>query len=142
MAITSNQNVHLFYGRIALDARRRGLPQVRKPAGLASVRDPEAGLSTPSNLVDSALYDGQVLAAGAAANVFGLGPPVTYQGRGEGQRQLLPIQTDSTEQMLARVEKALEQATSTGGNCTFFHTGQHPEPAQATLERIRTAAVV
>ena len=52
------------------------------------------------------------------------------------------IQTDSTEQMLARVEEALEQATSTGGNCTFFHTGQQPEPAQATLERIRTAAAV
>ena len=52
------------------------------------------------------------------------------------------IQTDTTEQMLARVEEALELATSTGGNCTFFHTGQRPEPAQATLERIRTAAVV
>lgn len=51
------------------------------------------------------------------------------------------IQSDATKEMLARVEKALEQATATGGNCTFFHNGRHPEPAQATLERIRTAAV-
>ena len=52
------------------------------------------------------------------------------------------IQTDTTEQMLARVEETLDQATAAGGNCTFFHNGRHSEPAQATLERIRTAAVV
>jgi diguanylate cyclase len=50
------------------------------------------------------------------------------------------IQTDTTEQMLARVEEALEQATASGGNCTFFHSGSQAEPAQATVERIRTAA--
>jgi diguanylate cyclase len=50
------------------------------------------------------------------------------------------IQTDSTEQMLARVEEALAQATAAGGNCTFFHTGQKSEPASETLQRIRTAA--
>ena len=52
------------------------------------------------------------------------------------------IQTDTTEAMLARVEAALEQATAAGGNCTFFHNGRQAEPAQATLERLRTAAVV
>jgi GGDEF domain-containing protein len=52
------------------------------------------------------------------------------------------IQTDTPEQMLARVEEALERATAAGGNCTYVHNGQQSEPAQATLERIRTAAVV
>jgi diguanylate cyclase len=55
---------------------------------------------------------------------------------------VVAIQTDTTEAMLARVEAALEQATAAGGNCTFFHNGRQAEPAQATLERIRTAAVV
>ena len=48
------------------------------------------------------------------------------------------IQSDTTEKMLARSEEALKQATATGGNCTFFHNGRITEPAQATLERIRT----
>ena len=52
------------------------------------------------------------------------------------------IQTDSTEQMLARVEAALEQATAAGGNCTYFHSGDKAEPANATMERMRTAAAV
>ena len=52
------------------------------------------------------------------------------------------IQTDTTEQMLARVEEALEQATAAGGNCTYFHSGSQAEPASATMERIRLAAVV
>ena len=51
------------------------------------------------------------------------------------------IQSDATKEMLARVEVALEQATASGGNCTFFHNGRHPEPVQVALERIRTAAV-
>jgi diguanylate cyclase len=51
------------------------------------------------------------------------------------------IQTDTTEAMLARVEAALEQATAAGGDCTFFHNGRQAEPAQAALERTRTAAV-
>ncbi len=55
---------------------------------------------------------------------------------------VVAIQTDTTEAMLARVEAALEQATAAGGNCTFFHNGRQAEPAQATLERLRTAAVV
>ena len=50
--------------------------------------------------------------------------------------------SDTTEEMLARVEAALEEATRSGGNCTFFHDGQRAEPAQATLERIRKAAVL
>jgi diguanylate cyclase (GGDEF)-like protein len=52
------------------------------------------------------------------------------------------IQTDTTEQMLARVEAALEQATAAGGNCTYFHSGNEAEPANATMERIRTTATV
>jgi diguanylate cyclase len=52
------------------------------------------------------------------------------------------IQTDTTEEMLARLESALQQATAAGGNCTFFHNGREAEPAQATLERIRTSVVV
>jgi diguanylate cyclase len=52
------------------------------------------------------------------------------------------IQTDTTEQMLARVEDALDQASAAGGNCTFFHNGRDCEPASATLERIRTTAAV
>ena len=52
------------------------------------------------------------------------------------------IQTDTTEQMLARVEQALEQATAAGGNCTYFHSGDKAEPANATMERIRTTAAV
>jgi len=50
------------------------------------------------------------------------------------------IQTDTADAMLARVEDALAQATASGGNCTYFHTGRQSEPAQATLERIRTTA--
>ena len=52
------------------------------------------------------------------------------------------IQSDTTETMLARVEGALAQSTASGGNCTFFHNGRHAEPAQAALERIRTATGV
>jgi len=52
------------------------------------------------------------------------------------------IQTDTAEEMLARVESALGQATAAGGNCTFFHNGRQAEPAHATLERIRTANAV
>ena len=52
------------------------------------------------------------------------------------------IQTDTTEQMLSRIEEALDKATASGGNCTFFHNGHAAEPAQATMERIRAAAVV
>ena len=33
----------------------------------------------------------RVLAVGAAANVFGRGPPVTYEDPADGQRQLLPL---------------------------------------------------
>ncbi len=51
------------------------------------------------------------------------------------------VQTDSTEAMLARVEAALRQATSSGGNCTFFHNGREVESVEAALERIRTAAI-
>ena len=51
------------------------------------------------------------------------------------------MQTDTTEQMLARVEAALNQATSAGGNCTYFHSGEKAELAVAMLERMRTAAV-
>ena len=39
------------------------------------------------------------------------------------------------------MEEALEQATAAGGNCTFFHSGSQAEPATATMERIRMAAV-
>jgi diguanylate cyclase len=52
------------------------------------------------------------------------------------------IQSDTTEAMFARVEAALERATAAGGNCTFFHNGRQAEPALATIERMRTAAVV
>ena len=52
------------------------------------------------------------------------------------------IQTDAAETILARSEEALGQATAAGGNCTFFHNGRDAEPAQATLQRLRTAAVV
>jgi PleD family two-component response regulator len=52
------------------------------------------------------------------------------------------IPTDTTEQMLARVEAALGKATAAGGNCTYFHSGEKAEPAVATLERIKTAAAV
>jgi diguanylate cyclase len=52
------------------------------------------------------------------------------------------IQTDTTEQMLARAEAALEQAIVSGGNSTYFHNGRQPEPAQETLERIRTVVGV
>ncbi len=52
------------------------------------------------------------------------------------------VQTDSAETMLARVYLALKQAAASGGNCTFFHDGRQAEPAQATLVRIRQAAVV
>ena len=52
------------------------------------------------------------------------------------------IQTDTADEMLARVEVALNQAAAAGGNCTFFHNGRQAEPAQATLERLRTAEVV
>ena len=34
------------------------------------------------------------------------------------------MQTDNTEAMLARVEEALDKATSSGGNCTYFHNGR------------------
>ena len=44
------------------------------------------------------------------------------------------------EQMLARIDEALEQATAAGGNCTYFHSGTQAEPASATMERIRMAA--
>jgi diguanylate cyclase (GGDEF)-like protein len=50
------------------------------------------------------------------------------------------IQTDSTEEMLARVEAALEHAITSGGNCTYYHNGRQAEPVQATLERMRTTA--
>jgi diguanylate cyclase len=50
------------------------------------------------------------------------------------------IQSDTSEEMLARVEEALEQSTAAGGNCTFFHSGGQAEPATATMERIRMAA--
>ncbi len=52
------------------------------------------------------------------------------------------IQSDSTEEMLARVEAALDQATSAGGNCTYFHSGDKAEPAKVTMERIRATAGV
>jgi diguanylate cyclase len=49
--------------------------------------------------------------------------------------------SDTTELMLARIESALEQATLTGGNCTYFHSGEKAEPALSTLERIKAVAV-
>jgi diguanylate cyclase len=52
------------------------------------------------------------------------------------------IQSDTTEQMLARVEHALEKASAAGGNCTYFHSGDKAEPANVTMERVRTAASV
>ena len=51
-------------------------------------------------------------------------------------------QTDTTEEMLARVESALVQAAASGGNCTFFHNGRLAESAQDTLERLRSAPAV
>ncbi len=55
---------------------------------------------------------------------------------------VVAVQADTTESMLARAEAALGQATAAGGNCTFFHNGCQAEPAHATLERLRTVAVV
>ena len=36
---------------------------------------------------------------------------------------------DDPQRLLARLEEALEAAAAAGGNCTFLHTGQSPEPA-------------
>jgi len=37
---------------------------------------------------------------------------------------------DDPEQLLQRLEETLGAATAAGGNCTFLHTGQSPEPAE------------
>jgi diguanylate cyclase len=36
---------------------------------------------------------------------------------------------DDPERLLARLEETLDAAAAAGGNCTFLHTGQSPEPA-------------
>jgi diguanylate cyclase (GGDEF)-like protein len=36
---------------------------------------------------------------------------------------------DNPQRLLARLEESLEAAAAAGGNCTFLHTGQSPEPA-------------
>ncbi len=51
------------------------------------------------------------------------------------------LPTDSPEDMLARVEKTLEQATAAGGNCSYMHNGREVEAGQAALDRLRTTTV-
>jgi diguanylate cyclase len=36
---------------------------------------------------------------------------------------------DDLQRLLERLEETLDAAAATGGNCTFLHTGQSPEPA-------------
>ncbi len=58
------------------------------------------------------------------------------------QATAVAMQSDTAEQMLARAEEALNQATAAGGNCTYFHNGRQSEPATTTLQRLRSTATV